>query len=161
LTTEEIVKLAISSVLPLLGVIIGGLITFYIQKNSLGKTHAFEREKIRLDNIAKDEEEKFKAYNRILLNNALHKVWEWDPNKGGEIDYAKYIKYIRPVLFDVFHLLDKKVADELDFIEQVYERQHYEEDEQIDDRKDLSDSYLNIIAIIKQQFKNHRESNNS
>lgn len=50
---------------------------------------------------------------------------------------------MRPLLFDIFHLLDEKVVINVNYIEDIYERQFVMEEESPGDKEILSNSYIN------------------
>ncbi|MFK9119087.1 hypothetical protein ACJEBK_19690 [Peribacillus frigoritolerans] len=145
----------------LIGVVIGGLITFFIQRSTIKKQQKWDREKLRIDNFYKSEAEKFKTYNKILEIDATVEIHHhYDSIEGGyRLDLKKYFTYVRPLLFEIFHLLDDEVATEVNKIEYIFEREYMTGEEQPSDKKNLSDSYLKIIKLIKQQFKEYRKSN--
>ncbi|MGG0412965.1 hypothetical protein [Peribacillus simplex] len=146
----------------LIGVVIGGLITFFIQRSTIKKQQQWDREKLRIDNFYKSEAEKFKTYNKILEIDATRLIHHhYDSIDGGnKLDKKNYDTYVRPLLFEVFHLLDREVAAEVNKIEDIFEREYVKGTEP-SDKKNLSDSYIKIIKLIKQQFKEYRESNAS
>ena len=63
-----------NNVLPLVGVLIGGLITYFVQTKSIKEKQNFEREKIRNENVQRDKEIKFQAYNKVLLNDGVESI---------------------------------------------------------------------------------------
>ena len=90
------------------------------------------------------------------LNPYIH---TWDMHHGGELDYKNYVKYIRPELYNVYHLLDKEIAEELIKIENIYARQEALEEGEEEDQEHLSNSYQKIIKIIKLKYKEQHELN--
>lgn len=144
-------------ILPLLGVYIGGWISSNGQIKALKETHDFEREKIREANIKKDKERKFQAYNQVLLNDASESINIYDFHNGWELDYNKYANNVRPVLFNVFHLLDKKVAEELLKIENTFTKIEALGEPEEGDKEELSKSYLNIKEMIRHTYKDEFE----
>lgn len=152
-------ELFINALPSLLGVVVGGLITFFIQQSSIKKQQVWEREKMELDNFQKDEDRKFETYNKILQADGDHVIHDINHHTGAGILQTKaYNEHIRPLLFEIYHLLDEKVADEVENIENVFERQYIMEEEDPTDKEVLSKSYLKIISLIKQEFKNLRSS---
>ncbi|MFY0762136.1 hypothetical protein AB1K32_25380 [Metabacillus dongyingensis] len=152
---NEILNMA----LPLVGVVLGGVITFVIQQSSIRKQQEFEREKIKIDNFYKEEIRKFETYNKILQIDGIYRIHDKSHHQGAsELNRDNYNEYMRPVLFDIFHLLDEEIAEEVNNIEDIYERQAVMEEADEFDQEKLSNSYEKIILLIKQQFKKHRES---
>lgn len=155
MTIDEILSMG----LPLAGVIIGGLITFFIQQSTIKRQHEWEREKIKMDNLNKDESNKFQIYNQILLRNTKYAILEVDMNYGPELHQSLYNNNIKPLLYDIFHLLSDEMANEIHSIEELIHRQFVTEEEHEGDKERLSGSYLKIIDLILKEFKDHRESN--
>ncbi|MGY6211457.1 hypothetical protein ACXEO8_15925 [Cytobacillus firmus] len=152
-------ELFINTLPSMLGVVVGGLITFFIQQSSIKKQLEWEREKMELDNFQKDEDRKFETYNKILQADGDHIIHDINYHTGaGKLQTKAYNEYIRPLLFDIYHLLDEDVAEEVENIENVFERQYIMEEEDPTDKEVLSKSYLKIISLIKQEFKNLRSS---
>lgn len=156
MTTAEVMNM----ILPLVGVVIGGLITYFVQTKAIRETHKFEREKIEEENIKKDKELKYQAYNQILLNDAIESINIYDFHHGWELDYNKYAENIRPVLFKVFHLLDGKVADELLKIENTYAKIEALGEPEEGDKENLSESYNKIKEIIRHTYKDEFNKKN-
>ncbi|AIF68139.1 hypothetical protein GZ22_16875 [Terribacillus saccharophilus] len=151
---EELLK-ALPS---LLGVLIGGLITFFVQNTTVRKQQKWEARKIEIDIYYKEQTLKFQTFNKILQLNRFCNVLEYDIHYGPELNEKNYRKHIRPLLFDIFHLLENSLAKDINNIEEIYERQHAVGEEYSEDKKALSESYQNIIKSINGQFKLLRES---
>ncbi|CAH0321855.1 hypothetical protein SRABI84_05299 [Peribacillus simplex] len=141
------------------GVVVGGLITFLIQNHSIRKHQKWEREKIQIDNHDKDQSEKFKKYNKILELDGTYAIHTINLHTGGRLHRKPYVEHIRPILFEIYHLLDEEIANELNNIEEIYERQHVLEEAEPTDKSNLSNSYAKIISAIRQKFKEYREAN--
>ena len=142
-----------SMILPLIGVVIGGLITYFVQTESIKENHKHELKKIEEENIKKNREMKYQAYNQILLNDAMKSINIWDMHHGWELDYNKYADYVRPILFNVFHLLDEKVADELLKIENIYSKIEAIGEPEDGDENSLGESFNKIKIAIRHSYK--------
>lgn len=142
----------------LLGVIIGGLITFSIQQSTLRKQQKWERIKMEIDKLNQEQNIKFKTFNKILQLNGRYEVLEHNMHYGPELNQKNYTEHVRPLLFDIFHLLDEKIVTNINKIEDIYERQFVIEDEFPGDKETLSNSYLQILELINEQFKELRKS---
>jgi hypothetical protein len=142
----------------LLGVLIGGLITFLIQNVTIRKQQKWDREKLELDKFYQEQTIKFQTFNKILQLNGLYTVLEHDIHYGPELNQEYYTKHIRPLLFDIFHLLDEKIVAHVNYIEDTYERQFVMEEAAHGDREHLRDSYIKILELINKQFKELRKS---
>ncbi|MBY0196405.1 hypothetical protein H7U05_03685 [Priestia megaterium] len=142
----------------LLGVIVGGLITFWIQQITIRKQQSWEKEKLNLDNFYKGEATKFKTFNKILQLHAENTVLEIDVHDKPVLNQTNYIEHIRPLLFEVYHLLNEDMAKEIDFIEDVLEQQSLTGHRDEVESKDTTDSYLKVLNLIRQEFKSLRAS---
>jgi hypothetical protein len=139
------------------GVVIGGLITFLIQIITIRKQQKWERNKIELDNFYKDETIKFQTFNKIFQLDGKYSILDIDLHYGPELNQENYFEHIRPLLFEIFHLLDDNMAKEVNNIEGIYERQYVTEDEDPNDKESLSQSYSKILQLIRKQFNDFRE----
>lgn len=146
---EEVMNM----IMPLIGVLIGGLITYFVQTKAIRETHKNERKKIEKENIKKEKELKYQAYNQILLNDAIESVNTFDLHYGWELNYNKYAENVRPILFKVFHLLDGKVADELLKIENTYAKIEAMGEPEDGDKESLGESFNTIKKVIRNSYK--------
>ncbi|WP_233193549.1 hypothetical protein [Sporosarcina sp. P3] len=91
--------------------------------------------------------------------NGSYEVLEHNIHYGPELNHKNYTEHIRPLLFDIFHLLDEKIVTNVNCIEDINERQFVMEEEAPGDKEALSNSYLEILGLINEQFKELRKSN--
>ncbi|MEJ9232234.1 hypothetical protein LAV79_22815 [Peribacillus butanolivorans] len=148
----------ISALPSLLGVAIGGLITFFIQQSITRKQQTWDKEKMILDILNKKETTKFEVFNKILHMNAKYPVLEYDIHRGPELNEKEYIERIRPLLYEIYHLLAESIVYEVENIEDIYERHYVLEAAEVGDDEVLALSYMKIMKLIKQEFKDLRES---
>jgi len=147
-----------SLVASLLGVIVGGFITYFVQKHSIEKQQQFEREKINEEEIKKNKEIKIKSYNKILHLSSIHIVSEWNHHTGETELYSdKFVEHIQPILYEVYHLLDAEIAKEFDYIERKHEEMTVMGPENGDEWL-LGAAYSTILAIIRKEFEEIRNS---
>lgn len=150
-----------SLVASLLGVTVGGFITYYAQKHSIERQQQFEREKIEREENQKNQEIKIKAYNKILQLSSTHIISELEPYTGQTELYGnKYFEHIQPILYEIYHLLDNKIAKEFDYIETTFERIYIMGPEE-EDKWLLGESYSKILTGIRKEFENIRNSRSS
>ncbi|MFS8601535.1 hypothetical protein LRO89_02930 [Priestia megaterium] len=142
----------------LLGVIVGGLITFFIQQITIRKQQSWEKEKLNLDNFYKGEATKFKTFNKILQLHVEHSIIGVDINDEPVLNKTNYIEHIRPLLFEVYHLLSEDMAKEIDFIEDMFEMQTITSAIDEFDTEFSTHSYLKILNLIRKEFKSLRTS---
>lgn len=147
-----------TALLSLAGVVIGGMITFGIQTFTIRKQQKFEREKLELDNLFKEETTKFQTFNKILQLDGSYSILDIDLHYGPELNQENYNEHIRPLLFEIFHLLDDEIVKEINNIEAIYESQYVMEDENPEDKESLSQSYLSILHMIRNQFNDLRKT---
>lgn len=151
-----------SLIASLSGVIVGGFITYYVQKHSIEKQQQqFEREKIKNEEIRKNGEIKIKAYNKILHLSSTYIVSEWEHHTGRTELYSnKFIEHIQPILYEVYHLLDDEIAKEFYYIETSFERMYVMGPEE-EDKWFLGESYSKILAKIRKEFEDIRNGRSS
>lgn len=150
-----------SLVASLLGVIVGGFITYKVQKHSIDKQQQFEREKIKDEENKKNQKIKIKAYNKILHLSSIHIVSEWNHHTGEtELYSAKFTEHIQPILYEIYHLLDAEIAKEFDFIDRKHEEMTVMGPEDGDEWL-LGAAYAIIIAKIRKEFEEIRNSRSS
>lgn len=150
-----------SLVASLLGVIVGGFITYYVQKHSIEEQQQFESEKIKNEEIRKNEEIKIKAYNKILHLSSTYIISEREHHTGRTELYGdRFIEHIQPILYEIYHLLDDEIANEFDYIETSFERMYVMGPEE-KDKWLLGESYSKILAKIRKEFEDIRNSRSS
>lgn len=142
----------------LLGVVVGGLITFFIQQATIRKQQEWDRKKMELDTHNKNEARKFEVFSQILHAHAKHFVLDYRMDGPPELKENIYFEYIRPLLYEIYHLLDDPIVREIEKIEYIHEKQSAMEDEDEGDREALTKNYQEIIEVIKREFVNLRKS---
>ncbi|MBE7123996.1 hypothetical protein [Bacillus cereus] len=146
-----------SALLPLLGVVVGGGITFGIQYFVTNRQREWDEKKIKMDNYNKMKTQKFTVFSQILYLDSKHNIAEWSMQFGYEFHEIKYNKYIRPVLYEIYHLLDETIVNEIEKIEKILGRQRAHEEAEEFDNENLITSYKKILELIKEDFKDWRE----
>ncbi|MFJ7746694.1 hypothetical protein [Peribacillus sp. NPDC097295] len=150
-----------SLIASLLGVTVGGFITYIVQRRSIEKQQQFEREKIQNEEHKKNQEIKIRAYNKILHLSSVHIISEWDHHNGQTELYSdKFIEHIQPILYEIYHLLDNDTAKDFDYIDGIHERMSYDGAEE-EDKWFLGAAYARIISNIRKEFGNIRNSRSS
>lgn len=151
---NELVK-----VLPsVLGVMVGGLITFSIQFYMSNRQRKWDEEKMKRDNHNKMEAQKFAAFSKILHLDAKYNILDWDIHHGFQFQTRKYLEQIRPLLYEIYHLLDESIISEIESIEGIHGRQRAYEEAEEGDNELLVKYYQEILKIIKKQCEDWRES---
>ncbi|EJV49972.1 MULTISPECIES: hypothetical protein [Bacillus cereus group] len=144
----------------LLGVVVGGLITFFIQQATIRKQQEWDRKKMELDTHNKNEARKFEVFSQILHAHAKHIVLEYSMHGPPQLNEVKYSKYIRPLLYEIYHLLDYTIVGKIEKIEHIHEKQFAMEVDEDGDIEIVTENYEEIIKIIKQDFNSLRKSRN-
>ncbi|PED17648.1 hypothetical protein [Bacillus toyonensis] len=142
----------------LLGVVVGGLITFFIQQATIQKQQEWDRKKMELDTHNKNEARKFEVFSQILHAHAKHIVLEYSMHGPPQLNEVKYSKYIRPLLYEIYHLLDYEIVGKIEKIEYIHEKQFAMEVDEDGDMEVVTENYEEIIKIIKQDFNSLRKS---
>ena len=152
-----------SLVASLLGVTIGGFITYNVQKHSIERQQQFEREKIKDEENKRNQDIKIKAYSKILQLSSTHIISELEPHTGQtELYGEKYYEHIQPILYEIYHLLDDEIAKEFDYIETTFEKIYIIGPDDDDNEKWwLGESYSRILTSIRKEFENIRNNRSS
>ncbi|MEY9978742.1 hypothetical protein [Lysinibacillus sp. RC79] len=150
-----------SLVASLSGVVVGGFITYYVQKHTVEKQQQFEREKMEKEEMKKNENTKIKAYSNILYLSSTHNVSEWEHHTGETELYSdKFIEHIQPILYEVYHLLNDEIAKEFDFIEGKHAEMRTMGPED-DEEWFLGAAYERMVNEIKKELEEIRNSRSS
>ncbi|MFC5587537.1 hypothetical protein ACFPRA_01270 [Sporosarcina soli] len=147
--TESIWSQIITSLGPLLGVVVGALATYVAQTNSLKKQ--WEREE------AKEKEkkhiEKLLMYSEILKLDGEHLM---QVNIGGgynEFNTITFNEKFRPVFFSKFYLIDQNIADNIRNMDFIIAAGNYFEELEQQQEDELIILYTNIIRDIENHIK--------
>ncbi|MGR9593668.1 hypothetical protein [Bacillus thuringiensis] len=145
----------------LLGVVVGGLITFFIQQATIRKQQEWDRKKMELDTHNKNEARKFEVFSQILHAHAKHFVLEYSMHGPPKLNEGRYSRHIRPLLYEIYHLLDESIARKIEKIEYIHEKQFAMEEGEEGDIEAVTENYQGIIEIIKKDFDSLRKSTNN
>lgn len=134
----------IPSVFGLVGVVIGGLLSYTVQGR-----HQKNMEK------RKDERDKHIAYNQFLLNDGTRPPVFFNHiiNAYDDFDWAIYSEGPRKVLYKNLHLLEDEIKTnvlQMDMVAERVEAMGIEDD----DIAELCDRYIKIRKAIKEDYKN-------
>ncbi|CJG99778.1 Uncharacterised protein [Streptococcus pneumoniae] len=111
-----------------------------------------------LDTYNKNEARKFEVFSQVLHAHTKHFVLDYRMDGPPELKEDMYFEYIRPLLYEIYHLLDDSIVREIDKIEYIHEKQSAMLDEDEGDLEALTKNYQEIIKIIKQEFVSLRKS---
>lgn len=143
----------------LASILIGALLTFFTQNYILQRQRNWERERIEDDIFNRNQDLKFQVYNKVLQLHGHYPIHEISHYSGeGDLYTENYHKYVRPTLFEIYHLLDVEVANEVDTIDNIFEKTVALGEVDEDDERSLSESYIKIINNIKKSIENFRET---
>lgn len=94
---------------------------------------------------------KFRAYNEVLNINGREPILT--PGKGLGWNPDLYIRYIRPVLFENFHLLDDRVRMQVRTIDNQLQlrRWHLVSEEDVPDASEYM-FYFELISLIENEY---------
>ncbi|MGM7701836.1 hypothetical protein ACSVDE_08890 [Pseudalkalibacillus sp. Hm43] len=136
----------LQALLPLIGVIVGGLVSYLAQTAHQKRTEKH-----------KDRRQKTIAYNEILKiegeNSPLEIPSYSGENKG--FDWKKYVEGNRRILYDNLHLFDFSIADKVLDIDHIGEKAEVLGPEQ-EDIDMVYDLYCEIIDWIKKDYPRNR-----
>ncbi|GEM_PF-3470187 len=143
-----------TGILPLLGVFVGGIITYKTQTNTVEKQLEREIEKEKeLKNI-----ERLKVYSEILKLEGENLMIERIGGSQVEFNLGIYMEKIRPVLYSKFYLLDKNVAENVRKIDAVYLQLVFDDFE--DDEGIHNESFIRLFNKIISDIQNHINDSN-
>ncbi|SDJ73568.1 hypothetical protein [Salimicrobium halophilum] len=136
----------IQAFLPLLGVLLGGFISYFAQ------THQQKKDEIR-----KDKRNKLLAYNTILKLDGSNTPLIHPTHYGMAVDfdYTVYKGKIREVLYDNLHLFDYEIANNIMEIDEVALRAEIMGPEH-EDTEEIYDLYKKVIEAIYTDYKNQK-----
>ncbi|MCW1239238.1 hypothetical protein [Bacillus pretiosus] len=120
----------VKNLAPIIGTVIGAGITYFVQKKSFKNQIELERNKVEWNEKQKNKYLKFEAYNKFLDSDGINEIIVF--NRADSINIysfkaQNYLKYIRPILYGNFHLLNQKVANFADEIEDCLKRCEWNE----------------------------------
>lgn len=129
----------------LAGVLLGSIFTWRTQKNYFDKQIEWDQKKREIDKL----EELTMVYNRLLKVDGEKEVIDY--NQGRELEFKTviYVKEIRPILFEKFHLLHSEIADIAKEIDDVLVKWTVIEEEGYEgESEDIARLYLEMIDKI-------------
>lgn len=145
------------TILPLIGVLIGTISTYFIQTSSFKRQQKWEKEKMEIQFIQEQMKKKLESYNRIIKAHSESMVIDWHPHTGeSSFKGQPYMDKIRPELYDSFHFLHPDIADAVMEIDSIGERWEVMGDDP-DDEELLISHYTFIIDSIKKELNDYRK----
>lgn len=171
--------------LPLIGVVIGGVVTgfvsYFVQKGAFERQRKWEKEKLedqfhreqaklsqqfehemeKLDKqfIREQIIKKLEVYNKILKVHGDVTVVERNMhNNDMEFKFRVYIEKVKPLLFESFHLLTPEVAEHVNEIEELLSKWDFMEDDDEGEQEHACRCYEKIISTIELELDDFRSS---
>ncbi len=143
-------------VLPLLGVAVGGLTTYFAQSRIEDKKITREREK----DEERKEIEKLKVYSQILKKDGEMLVATYVGPGYTDFDSEMYSEHIRPILFSKIYLLDNEI---IDIVRKIDNKVMYIENRKgvtgegisVPENTELSDLFDTLIEKIDAELKEY------
>lgn len=134
------------------GAIVGGLLTFVIQRNTLNKQIEWDKEKVRQT----QKEKVLGIYSDILEVNGTKRITKYVDENYSDIDIAKYGKHVRSILFGSLHHLHSDVARQVNKIDEVIASHEPEGNPEERDFYELAEEYLHLIYLIEKYVDDYR-----
>lgn len=146
----------ILSILPLLGVVVGGLTTYFAQSKIEDKKITREREK----EEERKEIEKLEVYSQILMKHGEMLVYTYIDHGYTEFDSKVYKEHFRPIIFLKIYLLDNDIIDIVRTIDRklmnIENREEvYGQPITISEGTELSDLFYDLIKRIDTELKEY------
>lgn len=138
---------------PLLGVIVGGLATYFTQTKTLNKQfkREIEREKQERDI------ERLKVYSEILKLDGENLMLEYVGGGSADFNLKAFIAELRPIFYSKFYLLDQVVADKVRNMDSIIAAANFYEELDIEQNDRLIIIYNEIISDIEVNLISYRK----
>ncbi|QPQ35883.1 hypothetical protein [Lysinibacillus sp. JNUCC-52] len=142
-------------VLPLLGVIVGGGITFLTQNNTLNKQMRRDSEKEK----ESQRIEKFLIYNDILKLDGEFQMQFYAGGGFTEFNIKNYRENFRPIFFSKYHLLDQEIAYNVREMDRIIMAADFFEEIEREQNDQLLLIFDKILTEIENILKEYRLNN--
>lgn len=141
-----------TGLLPLLGVLVGGLVTYITQNSAINKKNMQEKEK----EILAKKIELLEVYNIILKLDGENQMQEHVGGSLIEFNIIVFKDKMRPVLYSKYHLLHNDIADILRRMDSILTLGMFMNEYQIEHHDQLTDLYNNLLNNIEQHINRYR-----
>lgn len=134
------------------GAVVGGLITYFSQKNIALREIEWDKAK----ELKANKIEALEVYSGILELNGVTTVIEHNNGHKLEIDLSVYEHKIRPFLYKKLYYLDKDVAQLVKEIDNDIERYNFNEEAEDWEIEATAMKYLDLISKMESHLDNFR-----
>ena len=139
--------------MPLIGVIIGGLLTYFTQAKIA--TNQLKREKEREKENKKAE--RFIVYNEVLkIDGEIQMLYI--NSHIAEFNLQAYREKIRPLFYTRFHLLHEEIANSVRLMDIIISEADLSEELLLEEGERLIAFYSKILTEIEKEMKSYRET---
>lgn len=114
----------LTGILPLIGVIVGGFITYLTQTKTLNKQLKRDIEKEKETKIL----ERFLVYNEILNLDGEIQMQYYMGGGSTKFNLADYRDKIRPLFYSKFHLLNQDIAQAIRKMDMIIKEADFNEE---------------------------------
>jgi len=143
----------INFILPLIGVVVGGMITYLTQISYLNKQ--FKTEKLK--DLEGKNTTRLLVYNEILKLDGENLMRLTDEYGYAEFNGKIFIEKFRPHFYSNFHLIHQEIANKLIEMDSILIAERIYEGEVIEESANLLPLYDDILDLIYSKQKESRE----
>lgn len=137
------------------GAFIGGYFTRKSQNDLLDKEIAREEIREKRNEVNKT----MNVYNQIIKIDGEKLLVVHVGGPHVEFEIKLYQEFIRPLIYDNFHIIHKDVADLIKSLDDTIQFCSFNEELTWDDNKGLANEYYKLIKIIQKHIEDYRNNN--
>ncbi|WAA10833.1 hypothetical protein [Fervidibacillus albus] len=149
----------INAILPAISAIVGALIGGYFTRKAQHDLLDIEIAKEENKEKRRRETEVLTLYNKILKIDGEEMLVVHLAGPGNEFEIDIFVKKIRPLIYEKFHIVHKDIADLVRQIDEIIAACNYYEDFTLEDHQNLVRIYFKIISHVQRHIENYREQN--
>lgn len=152
---NEFLKI-VNSLIPVLSAVGGALLAGYFSTKNNRELIMIEEEREKRSVEREDTIKRFEVYNNALRVDGENHIIT--PIGGPHIEFNTdlYVKTVRRILYDKYHLLHSEVAKEVANIDIIIQRCNYYEEITESDHALLCRHYYKLLENIKKQIYQNR-----
>lgn len=152
---EELLKL-VNSLLPVFTALGGALLAGYFSTKNNRELIKIEQEREKRKVEREETIQRFEVYNIFLRVDGENNIITPIGGSHREFDINLYVKTVRRILYEKYHLLNSDVAEEIANIDLIIERCNYYEEITRSDHELLCSHYYKLEKNIKKHIYQNR-----
>jgi len=148
--------IVVDKLLPMAGVIVGGLLTYITQSAIYKRNIQQEKYKYQREILI----EKLEMYNEILKIEGYYVLEKMNGRFGLDFEFDIYKDNVRPVIFSKYHLLNKEMSNKIKEIDKCLASLiQFDDISKYDNDRALNEFY-EFIRLIEKEIDNFRNESN-